>query len=239
MVPISLENWVPRPPMASTALVGNYVRIDPLDLENDDDLVLLWDALGGNDGTINDRLKWWGVEDFNCVEDLSNILQRIQEPEGCCVNVFRMLPSTEDNENNSSGVVAGMASYIATSAENGSTEVGYVAHGAAMARSPASTEAHYLLAKHAFENFGYRRLEWKCDSKNDPSNRAAIRYGYTFEGKFRQHRVTAKATNRDTNWYSIIDSEWPDRKQAMESWLQPCNFDENGQQIQKLESFQQ
>ena len=150
------------------------------------------------------------------------------------MNIFRLLPESKED----GGKVAGMASYLATRAEHGSTEVGYVAHGPDMARSPASTEVHYLLAKHAFDNMGYRRYEWKCNSSNLPSCNAAIRFGFTFKGCFRQHLVTAKGTNRDANWYSILDGEWPERKKAMEEWLEETNFDENGAQRRKLQDFQ-
>ena len=131
-----------------------------------------------------------------------------------------------------------MSSYIATRPDHGTTEVGYVAHGPAMARSPASTEAQFLLAQHAFETMGYRRYEWKCDSNNIPSGKAAMRYGFTFEGCFRQHVVTARGTNRDTNWYSLLDNEWPGRKRAMQAWLHPSNFDSKGKQKRRLEEFQ-
>ena len=228
MIPTLVENWIPRPPMtAAPSLVGTYVRVDPFD--KDVDVPLLWDALGGNNGTINERLKWYGIPNLNNENDLLTLLTKIEEPVGCCVNVFRLIDS---------GDVAGMSCYIGTRPEHGSTEVGYVAHGHAMARSPASTEAQYLLAKHAFDTMGYRRYEWKCDSNNVPSNTAAKRLGFTFEGCFRQHVVTAKGTNRDTNWYSILDKEWIERKHSMEQWLNPTNFDENGLQQRRLQDFQ-
>ena len=214
--------------MVAPSLTGEYVRIDPLNVK--EDVPLLWDALGGNDGTINERLKWYGMEDFESQQDLSKLLQSIEEPEGCCVNILRLASTNQ---------IAGMASYIATVADHGVTEIGYVAHGPAMERSPASTEAHYLLAKHCFETMEYRRYEWKCDSNNIPSGNAALRYGFTFEGKFRQHRVTARNTNRDTHYYSMIDSEWPHRKHVFELWLSSSNFDANGQQKKKLQFFRE
>jgi RimJ/RimL family protein N-acetyltransferase len=87
----------------------------------------------------------------------------------------------------------------------------------------------YLMAKHAFEEIGYRRYEWKCNALNEPSRRAALRYGFTFEGVFRQHMLI-KGLNRDTAWFSMLDSEWPARKAAWERWLDPANFDTAGKQ---------
>lgn len=227
---VSVVNWAARSPMVAVPLVGQYVRLDPWNLETDPPL--LWEALGGNDGSINERLQWWGLPELDTCDDLARLVQGIQDQEGgrSCVNVVRLLPSLQ---------VAGMASFIGTNAEHGTTEVGYVAHGSLLARTRAATETHYLLARHALETNGYRRLEWKCDSNNSPSGRAAIRYGYTYEGCFRKHRVTAKGTNRDTNWYSMLDEEWPSRKDAFEAWLNPSNFDQDGVQKTKLEDFRQ
>ena len=94
----------------------------------------------------------------------------------------------------------------------------------ALQRTPLATEAHYLLARYAFEELGYRRYEWKCDSLNAASRRAALRFGFTFEGIFRQHMII-KGRNRDTAWFSMLDSEWPARKRNFERWLAPDNFD--------------
>jgi len=96
-----------------------------------------------------------------------------------------------------------------------------------------STEAQYLFARHVFDDLGYRRYEWKCNAENLPSRRAAARLGFTFEGIFRQHMV-AKGRNRDTAWFSMLDSEWPARKQAFEAWLDPANFDAEGRQRHPL-----
>eukprot|EP00522_Entomoneis_paludosa_P003459 CAMPEP_0172475510 /NCGR_PEP_ID=MMETSP1065-20121228/69907_1 /TAXON_ID=265537 /ORGANISM="Amphiprora paludosa, Strain CCMP125" /LENGTH=267 /DNA_ID=CAMNT_0013233715 /DNA_START=25 /DNA_END=828 /DNA_ORIENTATION=+ len=213
---------------------GRYVRVDPLDLDRDVDL--LWQALGGDVDAIQNRIQWWGLSRLETLTDLQNLLVSLDHrTNGWCVNVFRVLPpassassSTSPTNHNDKdslpGQVAGMASYITTNPDHGTTEVGYVVHGPAMAQSPASTEAHYLLAQHALDTMAYRRLEWKCNSQNQASGRAALRYGYTYEGCFRQHRVTAQGQNRDTNWYSLLDGEWPQVQRAMETWLHPHNF---------------
>ena len=101
---------------------------------------------------------------------------------------------------------------------------------------PAATEAQFLFARYVFDELGYRRYEWKCHNRNEPSKRAAERFGFTFEGIFRQHMV-AKGENRDTAWYSIIDSEWPALRKAYEGWLDPSNFDSDGNQKRRLEDF--
>jgi RimJ/RimL family protein N-acetyltransferase len=108
-------------------------------------------------------------------------------------------------------------------------EVGHVLYSHALQRTPLGTEAQYLLARYVFEDLGYRRYEWKCDALNAASRRAALRYGFVYEGTFRQYMI-AKGRNRDNAWYSIIDSEWPARKQSFERWLAPENFDKDGRQ---------
>jgi RimJ/RimL family protein N-acetyltransferase len=108
-------------------------------------------------------------------------------------------------------------------------EMGSIVYSPALQRTPLATETQYLMARYAFETLGYRRYEWKCDSLNAPSRRAALRYGFTFEGIFRQHMI-AKGHNRDTAWFSMLDGEWPARKRNFERWLAPENFDGNGRQ---------
>ncbi|HVY21331.1 MAG TPA: GNAT family protein [Bauldia sp.] len=108
-------------------------------------------------------------------------------------------------------------------------EVGNVLYSPALQRTPAATEAQYLLARYAIDTLGYRRYEWKCNALNAPSRRAADRFGFTCEGTFRQHMII-KGANRDTAWYSIIDKEWPALRAAFETWLDPKNFDADGKQ---------
>jgi RimJ/RimL family protein N-acetyltransferase len=108
-------------------------------------------------------------------------------------------------------------------------EVGHVLYSPALQRTPLGTEAQYLLARYAFETLGYRRYEWKCNALNAASRAAALRYGFVYEGTFRQHLI-AKGRNRDNAWFSMLDSEWPARKRAFERWLAPENFDAGGRQ---------
>jgi RimJ/RimL family protein N-acetyltransferase len=123
----------------------------------------------------------------------------------------------------------GYASYMRIEPTHRVIEVGSILFTPALQRTPAATEAMYLMARHVFEELGYRRYEWKCDAFNEPSRQAALRLGFQFEGIFRQHMIV-KGRSRDTAWYSMLDSEWPARRAAFERWLSPSNFDEEGRQ---------
>jgi RimJ/RimL family protein N-acetyltransferase len=129
---------------------------------------------------------------------------------------------------NNSNEAFGLASYLAIEPTNRRIEVGNILFTPRLQRTPGGTEAMYLLAKHAFE-LRYRRYEWKCNALNEPSRRAALRYGFQLEGIFRQHMIV-KGKNRDTAWFSILDSEWPARKAIFECWLDPSNFLPDGSQ---------
>ena len=115
-------------------------------------------------------------------------------------------------------------------------EVGNIVYGTPLQRTPLATEAQYLIARYAFETLGYRRYEWKCNALNAPSRRAAARFGFTYEGLFRQHLIV-KGRSRDTAWFSMLDSEWPARKAAFERWLSPQNFDSAGRQRESLSAL--
>jgi RimJ/RimL family protein N-acetyltransferase len=127
----------------------------------------------------------------------------------------------------------GIASYLAIVPEHGTIEVGHIWFGPELQRTPAATEAIFLLAKHAFDDLGYRRLEWKCNALNGPSRRAATRFGFEFEGIFKNHRVV-KGRNRDSAWFAITDARWPAVRAAFQAWLSADNFDENGTQLSRL-----
>ena len=117
--------------------------------------------------------------------------------------------------------------------KDGVIEIGNVYWGPALSRTPVATEALYLFARHVFEELGYRRFEWKCNNGNEPSKAAAARFGFTYEGLFRQHMIV-KGANRDTAWFSMLDGEWPTRKAGFERWLDPSNFDADGKQKTRL-----
>jgi RimJ/RimL family protein N-acetyltransferase len=130
---------------------------------------------------------------------------------------------------NATRLPVGQASYLRIEPDHRSIEVGNIIFAPALQRSPGATEAMYLMARHAFHDLDYRRYEWKCNALNQPSRRAALRLGFTFEGIFRQHMIV-KGRNRDTAWFSMLDSEWPLRQANFERWLAPSNFDETGRQ---------
>lgn len=131
----------------------------------------------------------------------------------------------------------GVVCLMAIDRANGTVEIGHVSWSLRMKRSTISTEVVWLLLREAFAQ-GYRRVEWKCDSLNTASRQAAERIGFTFEGRFRQ-RMVRKGRNRDSDWLSIIDGEWSVIDTALQGWLAESNFDENGQQLKRLESFRQ
>jgi RimJ/RimL family protein N-acetyltransferase len=134
---------------------------------------------------------------------------------------------------NTTGRAGGHASFMRITPEHRVIEVGNIFYAPILARSAAATEAMYLLAKHVFEDLGYRRYEWKCNALNEPSRRAALRLGFSFEGIFRQHMIQ-KGRSRDTAWYAMLAEEWPARKVRFAQWLSPENFDETGKQRMRL-----
>lgn len=218
-----LKNWTPCPAPAPVTLKGRFVTVEGYDREKH--LKDLWDGLGGME--INPLLLYFTQPDFAGIEDFDAWLTAMQTKGAWVTEVFR---------DNSTDKIVGMANYMRADPANGVVEVGGVAHGPQMSRTPMATEAHYLMARHAFDDLGYRRYEWKCNSQNEPSRLAAVRYGFTFEGIFRQHMLS-KGGNRDSAWYSMIDGEWPVIRQAFEAWLSPENFNGDGSQKRKLEDL--
>jgi len=203
-------------------LEGRFVVIEPY--QRSAHLEPLWDGLGGM--AINTLLTYFTQPDFNGIEEFDAWLTAVQKG-GWVTEVIR---------DKATGKVVGMANYMRPDPANGVVEIGGVAHGPAMSRSALATEAHYLLARHIFEDLGYRRYEWKCHNDNEPSKATAKRYGFSFEGVFRQHMLS-KGKNRDTAWFSMIDGEWPLIRAAFEAWLAPENFDEAGRQRRRLEDL--
>jgi len=131
------------------------------------------------------------------------------------------------------GLAGGQQSLMRIEPAHGVIEIGGVLWGRGVAQTRLATEALYLFAAYVFDTLGYRRFEWKCNDQNEPSKRAARRFGFTFEGVFRQHMIV-KGENRDTAWFSIIDGEWPAIRERLEAWLAPDNFDAEGRQRRKL-----
>ncbi|UWQ45029.1 GNAT family N-acetyltransferase [Leisingera aquaemixtae] len=135
--------------------------------------------------------------------------------------------------NGASGKAEGVASYMRLQPAHGVIEVGGITLAPPLQQTRAATEAMYLMMARVFNDLGYRRYEWKCDALNAPSRRAAERLGFTYEGLFRQ-AIVYKGRNRDTAWYSVLDSEWPQLEAAFKAWLDPANFDADGRQKQSL-----
>lgn len=134
----------------------------------------------------------------------------------------------------STGKAGGVAALMRADPANGVIEIGNICLAPSLQQTVASTEALFLIMRRAFDELGYRRLEWKCDDRNLPSRRAAERIGFRYEGTFRQHMIV-KGRNRDTAWFSIIDSEWPRLRAVSEAWLDPANFGADGRQVRRLE----
>ena len=216
-----LSHWTARPRPERRPHEGRYVRLEPLDAaRHGDDLF----AAGPTDDAL---LRYLPERPFADRASFQPWLDK------AAVSEDPMFLAVVDKE---SGRAEGRLSLMRIDAANGVIETGHLLFGPRLGRTRGATEAIYLLARHVFDDLGYRRFEWKCNDANEPSKRAALRFGFVFEGVFRQHMVV-KGENRDTAWFSIIDTEWPARKAAFEHWLAPSNFDKDGRQIQSLAAF--
>jgi RimJ/RimL family protein N-acetyltransferase len=216
-----LSNWQPRPRPGRTVLDGRYVRLEPLDAVRHGDGLFAASSVADAD----DRFRWLFEVPPKQRADLQPWLDKAAASEDPLF--FAVIDKA-------SGAVAGRQAIMRIEPAFGVAEIGNIYWGPGIARTPAATEAHFLFARHIFDDLGYRRWEWKCNNRNEPSKRAAERFGFSFEGVFRQHLVV-KGENRDTAWYSIIDGEWPALRAAYEAWLDPSNFDAAGRQKRRLE----
>lgn len=214
-------DWTPVEAPGRAVLRGSHVLLRPLDA--DADAKPLYAASHPPDG---DPAIWTYLFDgpYESAEQLGQLLAQVETSDDPLFFTLVGLPEERP---------LGMASYLRIEPAHGSIEIGNIWFGSPLQRTTAATEAIYLLARHAFDELGYRRLEWKCNALNSPSRRAAERFGFTFEGIFRKHLVV-KGRNRDTAWYSIVDDEWPAIGAGFEAWLAPGNFDENGTQKRSL-----
>lgn len=212
-----VENWVAPPAPLPAPLQGRYCRLEPLQAEAH--AAHLFDAFQGQD----DLYDYLPAGPFHSAAQYHRWVNDVTSDKG----VLFFAVFTHEHE-----AYLGVLSFLRINPAAGSIEVGNINFSEAMQRSPASTEAIYLLMEWAFEN-GYRRFEWKCNALNAPSRRAAQRLGFSYEGVFRQALVV-KGRNRDTAWFAMIDSEWPALKEAFRVWLNPANFDASGQQKERL-----
>jgi RimJ/RimL family protein N-acetyltransferase len=210
----------PRPLPARIAHKGRSVDLEPLHVRHVPDL---WRAAAGADESWA-YLGYGPFADEAAMRRQVGALAAMHDPMFFAVRPHR------------SGAVTGWLSFMEISAANADIEVGHIWFGPALSRSRAATEAMVLLFRHAMDDLGYRRLVWKCHALNAPSRRAAERLGFTYEGTHRNHRII-KGRSRDTAWYSIIDSEWPSRRDAMMAWLDDANFDHTGTAKRPMASF--
>jgi RimJ/RimL family protein N-acetyltransferase len=214
-----LSRWTACPRPTAVALEGRWCRLERLDPARHADSLYEASVVPGAD----ERFRYLFEPAHTDRAAFDGWLQRAlgEDPRFYVV----VDPAT--------GRAEGRQALMRITPEHGVIEIGSILWGPRMARTRVATEALYLFARHVFDDLGYRRFEWKCDAANEPSRRAALRFGFTFEGIFRQHMVV-KGKNRDTAWYSIIDGEWPARKAAFERWLDPANFDAQGRQKTSL-----
>jgi RimJ/RimL family protein N-acetyltransferase len=218
-----LPGWTKRPRPPRTPLAGRFCRIEPLDAarhaadlwaaNGDDREGRLWTYLAYGPFATEAEYRAW-------VDEVS----RRDDP------LFHAVIDA------ASGRAVGVASLMRIDPANGVIEVGHINYSPRLARMPAATEAMYLLMRRVFDELGYRRYEWKCDSLNAPSRAAAERLGFRYEGLFRQ-AVVYKGRNRDTAWFSLLDREWPALREAFERWLDPTNFDAARRQRVRLASL--
>ena len=215
-----LSQWTARPRPERRPHQGRYVRLEPLDpARHGDDLYAASAGAGAEE-----RFRY--------------LFEAPPESRAAFEPWLVKAAASEDPlyfavVDEATGRAEGRMAFMRIDQSHGVIETGSILFGPRLARTRAATEAVYLQARHAFDELGYRRFEWKCNDLNEASKRAAERLGFTFEGVFRQHMVV-KGQNRDTAWYAMLDSEWPVRKQAFERWLSPDNFDAGGRQRASL-----
>jgi RimJ/RimL family protein N-acetyltransferase len=214
-----VENWEQPERPSGAVLTGRYVRLEPLDADRHSaDLFNAnsEDRSGGN----------WDYLPYGPFSSHSAYHRWVKEITAGNDPLFYAVYNLENER------FCGVASYLRINPRAGSIEIGHINFAPSLQRTPAATEVVFLMMKWAFEA-GYRRFEWKCNALNLRSRRAAQRFGFSYEGVFRQALV-AKGRNRDTAWFAAIDKEWPALKEAYQAWLSPKNFDADGKQIERL-----
>ncbi len=215
----ALPQWTERPWLPRTAMDGRYVRLEPLATEHAVDLhAANIEAPDGRNWT------YLGVGPFDRLEDYAAWVASATQSQD---------PLFHAIIDQATGKPVGVASYLRIDPKSGVIEVGHINYSPRLQRTAGATEAMFLMMRRAFNELGYRRYEWKCDSLNAPSRRAAERLGFTYEGLFRQALVY-KGRSRDTAWFSIIDGEWPALERAYQAWLDAANFASDGTQKQSL-----
>lgn len=219
-VGMSLPGWSARLAPPRTTMDGRFCRLEPLDPGRH-----AHDLFAANGLDKNGR-NWTYLfqEPFADFEGYRAWLEQMAKSDD---PLFHTIVDTK------TGKAVGVATFMRIDRTHGVIEVGNINYSPLLQRTPAATEAMFLMMRRVFDELGYRRYEWKCDSLNAPSRAAALRLGFQYEGLFRQ-AVVYKQRNRDTAWFSMIDPEWPALKRAYEQWLAPANFDAGGRQRQSL-----
>ncbi len=208
---------LPRPRPERIVIEGRYVRLEPLALAHTDDLFVA-------SSSEPQRFEFLPDAPPANAADMRAWIERASKSEDYLFHAV---------VDRVSGRACGRQALMRVVPEHGVIEIGNILWGPQMARTRLATEAFFLAACYAFDTLGYRRFEWKCNDRNEPSKAAAVRFGFTFEGVFRQH-MWVKGLNRDTAWYSILDREWPAIRGAFERWLDASNFDGEGRQRARL-----
>jgi len=211
----SVNPWVPPSRPARAELAGRWCRLEPLDPDRHGDALFDASMAPG----AEERFRWL-FEPPRPRADFDGWLRHV------CASDDPLFFAVVDA---ATGRCEGRQAFMRITPEHGVIEIGHVLWGPRMARTRIATQALYLAARHVFDDLGYRRFEWKCNSRNEPSRRAALRFGFVFEGIFRQHMVH-KGENRDTAWFALTDGDWHHLRAGYERWLAPENFDAAGQQ---------
>jgi RimJ/RimL family protein N-acetyltransferase len=220
----ALAHWTPAAAPTTQPLHGARVRLEPLDAARHARQLFGAAHGDGADPALWDYLPYGPFADARAYAAWAAEHQDSADP-----RFFAIVDVA-------TGAAQGVATFLRMDLAGGVIEIGHIWFGAALQRTPAATEAIYLMARHAFDDLGNRRLEWRCDAANARSRAAAARFGFTYEGTFRQHMIV-KGRNRDTAWFSILDGEWPALRAAYEGWLDPANFGADGAQLRRLQDF--
>jgi RimJ/RimL family protein N-acetyltransferase len=218
-----LKDWTPRPKPRRKVLEGRYCRLEPVDRARHGEQLFAASTVSDAAG----RFRWLFEHPPQERAEFQPWLDKAMTSED---------PLFFAVVDRATGAAAGRQALMRIDAANGVIEIGHIYWGPAVARRPAATEALFLCADYVFGELGYRRFEWKCHDRNEPSKGAALRFGFSFEGVFRQHMVF-KGGNRDTAWFSILDSEWPALREAYQAWLDPSHFDAAGGQKRRLQDI--
>ncbi len=218
---LDLSQWQPRPKPTRLTFNGQYCRVEAMQAQHADDLFEASTAPG-----VEQRYRYLTIEPQSRGEFDTWLQTAIAGHDPLYYAVI----------DQRTGKCEGRQSLMRIEPAHGVIEIGNILWGPTITRTRVATEALYLMAEYVFDQLGYRRFEWKCDTLNEPSRAAALRFGFKFEGIFHQHLII-KGKNRDTAWYAMLDHQWPRLKQAYQAWLSPENFDASGTQVRKLQDF--